>query len=63
MLTGKKFPMCMRALRMVVEVILEPIINAFSVQGYDGFIAALEQEHRKVGHVNFGWIALSSLPY
>ena len=27
---------------MVVEVILEPIINDFSVQGYDGFIAALE---------------------
>ena len=34
MLTGNKFPMCMQALRMVVEVILEPIINDFSVQGH-----------------------------
>ena len=48
---------------MVVEVILEPIINIFSVQGYDGFIAALEARARKVGHENFGWIALSSLSY
>ena len=32
MLIGKKFLMCMRALRMVVEVVLQPILNEFTVQ-------------------------------
>lgn len=42
MLIGKKFPMCMRALRMVVEVILEPTINDHSLLCYDTFLSDLE---------------------
>ena len=47
MLIGKKFPMCMRALRMVAEVILDPVINDPSVQSYDNFIANLEARAQK----------------
>ena len=42
MLLGKKFPMCMRALRMVVEVILIPIIDDHEVHCNDAFMANLE---------------------
>ena len=42
MLLGKKFPMCMRALRMVVEVILIPTIDDHEVQCNDAFMANLE---------------------
>ena len=64
MLTGKKFPMCMRALRVVVEMILEPIINDLSIQGYEDFIATLEATAQKSRtYINFGWIASSSLSY
>ena len=44
MLIGKKFPMCMRALRMEI---LDPIINDPSVQSYDNFIANLEARVQK----------------
>ena len=37
LLIGKKFPMCMRALRMVVEVVLQPILNELTIQCYDTF--------------------------
>ena len=47
MLIGKKFPMCMRALRMVVEVVLQPILNELTVQCYDTFIASLEERAQK----------------
>ena len=47
MLIGKKFPMCMRALRMVVEVLLEPIFDDLPVQCYDTFIANLEETAEK----------------
>ena len=39
--------MCMRALRMVAEVILDPVINDPSVQSYDNFIANLEARAQK----------------
>ena len=42
MLIGKKFPMCMRVLRIVVEVILEPTINDFSLLCYDTFLSRLD---------------------
>lgn len=42
MLQGKKFPMCMRALRMVIEVILTPIIGDAEVKCPDTFMASLE---------------------
>ena len=45
MLIGKKFPMCMRALRMVV--VLQQILNELTVQCYDTFIASLEERAQK----------------
>ena len=42
MLTGKKFPMCMHALRMVVEAILIPDLQ--NVQGYDELMDILEEK-------------------
>ena len=49
MLLGKKFPMCTRALRMVVEVILIPIIDdlELTAQNYDVFMANLEERALK----------------
>ena len=47
MLLGKKFPMCMRALRMVVEVILIPIIDDITVQNYDVFMTKLQERALK----------------
>ena len=47
MLIGKKFPMCMRALRMVVEVILEELIKELKVQCYDVLMASLEERAQK----------------
>ena len=44
MLAGKKFPMCMRALRMVAEVILEPVLKELEVGCYDTFIGRLEEK-------------------
>ena len=41
MLMGKKFPMCLRALRMVVEAILAPIIKF--ANGYDDLLQILEE--------------------
>ena len=41
--------MCMMALRMVVEVILDLVINESSVQSYDNFIANLEARAQKSG--------------
>ena len=43
MLTGKKYPKCLRALRMVVEVILEPILQIDGVSCYDDLITVLEE--------------------
>ena len=43
MLTGKKYPQCLRALRMVVEVILEPILQIDGVSCYDDLITVLEE--------------------
>ena len=42
MLVGKKFPMCMRAFRMVVEVILEPVLKELEVGCCDTFIGNLK---------------------
>ena len=49
MFLGKKFPMCMRALRMVVEVILIQIIDdlKLAMQNYDVFMANLEERALK----------------
>lgn len=47
MLIGKKFPMCMRALRMVVEVILEPVFKELTSESYDMFIENLEERAQK----------------
>ena len=47
MLQDKKFPMCMRALRMVVEVILIPIIGDAEVKCPDTFMASLEAKASK----------------
>ena len=47
MLVGKKFPMCMRALRMVVEVILEPVLKELEVGCCDTFIGNLEEKAQK----------------
>ncbi|KAL8583211.1 hypothetical protein ACOMHN_053724 [Nucella lapillus] len=47
MLIGKKFMKCLRALRMVVEVILEPILEDPSVQCYDDLMENLENRARK----------------
>ena len=47
MLVGKKFPMCMRALRMVVEVILEPVLKELDVGCCDTFIGNLEEKAQK----------------
>ncbi len=47
MLIGKKFPMCMRALRMVVEIILEQLIKDLKVQCYDTLMASLEERAQK----------------
>ena len=47
MLIGKKFPQCLRALRMVVEVILEPILEDPSVQCYDDLMENLENRAKK----------------
>ena len=47
MLVGKKFPMCMRALRMVVEVILEPVLKELEVGRCDTFIGNLEEKAQK----------------
>ena len=49
MLLGKKFPMCMKALRMVVGVILIPVIDdlELAVQNYDVFMANLEERALK----------------
>ena len=44
MLLSKKFLMCMRALRMVVEVILIPIIDDCEVQCNDAFMAKNSKE-------------------
>jgi hypothetical protein len=60
MLIGKKFPICMRALRMVVEVILDPVINDPSAQSYDNFIANLEA---RAGRVGFALNVSSSQSY
>ena len=56
MLQGKKFPMCMRALRMVVEVILIPIIGDAEVKCPDTFMASLEAKASNMQ-------ALAGLPY
>ena len=42
MLQGKKFPMCMRALRMLVEVILIKVVDKDEVKCYDTLMANLE---------------------
>ncbi len=47
MLIGKKFPMCMRALRMVVEIILEQLIKDLKVQCYNTLMASLEERGQK----------------
>ena len=47
MLQGKKFPMCMRALRMLVEVILMPIIDDLEVQNSSTLMANLEERAQK----------------
>ncbi len=47
MLIGKKFPMCMRALRMVVEIILEQLIKDLKVQCYDTLMASFEERRQK----------------
>lgn len=39
MLLGKRFPMCTRALRMVAEVLLTPVIDDPEVYCYDAFMA------------------------
>ena len=46
-LVGKKFPMCMRALRMVVDVILEPVLKELEVRCCDTFIGNLEEKTQK----------------
>ena len=47
MLLGKKFPMCMRALRMVVEVLLTPVLDDPEVHCHDMFMANLEARSMK----------------
>ena len=47
MLVGKKFPMCMRALRMVVEVILEAVLKELEVGCCDTFMGNLEEKAQK----------------
>ena len=42
MLQGKTFPMCMRALRMLVEVILIKVVDKDEVKCYDTLMANLE---------------------
>ena len=46
-LVDKKFPMCMRALRMVVEVCLEPVLKELDVGCCDTFIGNLEEKAQK----------------
>ena len=52
------FPMCMRALRMVVEVRFRPITDDLTVQKYNTFMA---RRALKARYTNFGYIALSNL--
>ena len=42
MLQGKKFPMCMSALRMLVEVIIIKVVDKDEVKCYDTLMANLE---------------------
>lgn len=42
MLTGKKFPMCMRALRMVVEALFTPDLQ--NTLSYDKLLDTLEEK-------------------
>ncbi len=42
MLTGKKFPMNMRAMRMVAEELLRDIINKSELNSHDDFMSVLE---------------------
>ena len=47
MLVGKKFPMCMRALRMVVEVIHEAVLKELEVGCCDTLIGNLKEKAQK----------------
>ena len=44
MLTGKKFPQCVRALRMLVEEILRPSIKDGTVNSYNKLFLLLEEK-------------------
>lgn len=55
MLIGKKFPQCLRALRMVVEVILELILEDTSIRCYDDLIQSLENRANR-SHTCRLWI-------
>ena len=43
MLSGKKYPQCLRALRMVVEVILEPLLQLDRVSCHADLMTVLEE--------------------
>ena len=47
MLTGKNFPQCVRALRMVVEEILRQILKDGTINSYTDLIHALEDKSEK----------------
>lgn len=51
MLIGKKFPMCMRALKMVVEVILEPVFKSLHQRAMICSLKTWKREHRRVKHM------------
>ena len=55
-LVGKKFPMCMRALRILIEVILEPVLKELEVGCCDTFIGNLEEKAQKSRTCRLGWI-------
>ena len=46
MLQGKKYPQCLRALRMVVEVILEPLLQLDRVNCHQDLMQVLEERAR-----------------
>ena len=57
MLSGKKFPQHVRALRMLVEELLRPLFGKNSFHNMDDLLQELKVISVKSKHHRFGWIA------
>ena len=55
MLTGKKFPMNMRAMRMVAEELLRDVVGKTQLKGHHDFINVLEDLASK-SHTSKMWV-------